>query len=219
MRLFIENGLEIVLQIQGMDDRLKDLKKLYKEMATGKPNDRYFAEVAKEVEERLNEREKDLTTPHTCDAAYIYHPAGASLDEIESFTAELTQVVDKMKEELVNEKRILEGTDVPEYKENELTPVQISEEQWKNALQTGCLITDPTLTSTLESDTLSDFARLSSLDSPSGFLPDSCEILFRNSCSAKSDDCGTETGAMNESSECTVPMISEPMDGMQSETK
>ena len=34
---------------------------------------------------------------------------------------ELTEIVDKMKEQLVNETRILEGTEVPEYKENELS--------------------------------------------------------------------------------------------------
>ena len=78
--------------------------------------------LTKLIEERIKEREADvLTTPYTCDAAYIYYPVGASLEEIEPFTKELTTMVDKMKEELVKETRILEGTEIPKYKENELS--------------------------------------------------------------------------------------------------
>jgi hypothetical protein len=172
------------------------------------------------MEERIKARQtEDLTVAHTCDAAYIYHPVGASLDEIEPFTMELTQVVDTMKEELANEKRILEGTDVPEYKENELTIVKITEEQWKNALQSGSLTTDPIHTSTPVSDSLFGSAEPLNLDSLDAALPDSSEILFRRSCWARSEDCGTETDAMNECSECTVPTTSEPTDGTPSEAK
>jgi hypothetical protein len=177
-------------------------------------------EFTKQMEQRIKDRQiEDLTIPHTCEAAYIYHPVGAMLNEIEPFTTELTQVVDTMKEELANETRILEGTDVPEYNQNELTPVQVSEDQWKSALQSGFLTTDPIHASTLASDTLSSFVELSSLDCPNGFSSESCMILFRNSCSAKSDVSGTETDVTNESCECTVPTISEPTDGTQSETK
>ena len=172
------------------------------------------------MEERIKARQQeDLTVLHKCDAAYIYHPVGASLDEIEPFTTELTQVVDTMKEELANEKRILEGTDVPEYKENELTIVKITEEQWKNALQSGSLTTDPIHTLTPVSDSLFDSAEHLNPDSPSAILPESLERLFRGLCSERSDDCGTETDAMNECSECTVPTTNEPMDGMPSEAK
>jgi hypothetical protein len=172
------------------------------------------------MEERIKARQtEDLTLPHNCDAAYIYYPAGASLDEIEPFTTELTDVVDKMKEELANEKRILEGTDVPEYKENELTIVKITEEQWRNDLQNGCLTTDPIHTSTPVSDSLFGFAEPSNLDSPGTILRESFAILFRDSCSERLDVCGTEIDATNESSECMVPTISEPMDGTPSEAK
>ena len=82
-------------------------------------------DLAKVIEERLKEREADvLTSPYTCDAAYIYHPMGASLEEIEPFTKELTTMVDKMKEDLVKETRILDGTEAPTYKENELSTTQ-----------------------------------------------------------------------------------------------
>ena len=172
------------------------------------------------MEERIKARQmEDLTVLHTCDAAYIYHPVGASLDEIEPFTSELTQVVDTMKEELANERRILEGTDVPEYNQNEITIVKLTEEQWKNALQNGSSTTDPTHTSTLASGSMFDTAEHSNPDSPSVILPESLEKLFKGLCSARSDDCGTETDAMNECSECTVPMTNEPMDGTPSEAK
>lgn len=79
-------------------------------------------DLAKIIEERLKERDADvMTSPYTCDAAYIYHPMGASLEEIEPFTTELTTMVDKMKEELIKETRILDGTEAPVYKENELS--------------------------------------------------------------------------------------------------
>ena len=174
----------------------------------------------KQMEQRIQDRKtEDLTILHNCTAAYIYHPVGASLDEIEPFTTELTQVVDKMKEELVNEKRILEGTDVPEYNQNELKIVQVSEEQWKNALQSGSLTIDPTHASTLVSDTSLSFVELSNLDCPNGCLPELYMKLSTNSCVAKSGECGTEIDVTNECCECTVPTISEPMDGTQSETK
>lgn len=177
-------------------------------------------EFTKQMEERMKQRAaEDLMVLHKCDAAYIYHPVGASLDEIEPFTTELTSVVDKMKEELVNEARLLEGTDVPEYKENELTPVKITEEQWKNVLQAGCLTTDPILTSTLASDSLSGFAELSSLDSQSAISPESFMKSCNVSCSVRLGGCGIEIDATNECCECTVPMTSEPTDGTQSEAK
>ena len=172
------------------------------------------------MEERIKARQtEDLTVAHNCDAAYIYHPMGASLDEIEPFTTELTDVVDKMKEELANEKRILEGTDVPEYKENELTIVKITEEQWRNALQSGSLTTDPIHTSTPVSGNLSDSAEHLNLDSLGDILHDSYATLFRRSCSERLDDCGTEIDATNECCECTVPTTSAPMDGTPSEEK
>jgi hypothetical protein len=202
-----------------MSDRLTELKSLYKQMATSKPDDTYRAEIAKEVVERLMRREEDLMTPHVCNAAYIYHPAGADLDEIEPFTNELTEVVDKMKEELLNEKRLLEGTDVPEYKENELSQSKPTEEEWKNDSLNGCSTTDPTLSSTVESNSLSSFVRLLNLPRITVDLNERYEAQSTDSCSGKLDDSGSETDAMNECSECTVPMISELMLGMPNEEK
>lgn len=172
------------------------------------------------MEERIKARQtEDLTVAHNCDAAYIYYPAGASLDEIEPFTTELTDVVDKMKEELANEKRLLEGTDVPEYKENELTIVKITEEQWRNALQSGSLTTDPIHTSTPVSGNLSDSAEPLNLDSLGDILHESYTTLFRSSCSERLDVSGTEIDATNECCECTVPTTSAPMDGTPSEER
>lgn len=44
----------------------------------------------------------------------IEHEAGAELNEIEPHQAELTDIVEKMKEDLLTETRIIEGTEIPE---------------------------------------------------------------------------------------------------------
>lgn len=180
-----------------------------------------------EWKKRLKQREtEDLTTPHNCDAAYIYYPVGAELEQIDSFTTELTDIVDKMKEELVKETRILEGTDVPVYKENELSNSNPVEEQWKSDLPNGCLITDLIPTSTLVSNNLSSIAE--ELDWKYAEQDKQWDILHSkdmstssstNSCSGKLDDSGSETDVMNESSECTVPMTSELTLGMPNEAR
>ncbi len=85
-------------------------------------------EIQKQIEEerikRLQERE-DLTTPHTMEAIEMVASGSyAELEEIEEHTQELTAIVDKMKEELVNETKLLEGTVVPTYEsllKNELS--------------------------------------------------------------------------------------------------
>ena len=178
------------------------------------------AEFTRQMEERMKQRAaEDLMIVHKCEAAYIYHPVGASLDEIEPFTTELTTVVDKMKEELVNETRVLEGTDVPEYKENELSQSKPTEEQWKSDSLNGFSTTDPTHVSTFASDSLSAFVAPLSLDSPSAISRESFMKSCNVSCSVRSGGCGIEIDATNESCECTVPMTSEPTDGTQSEAK
>jgi hypothetical protein len=203
-----------------MGDRLKELKILYKDMASGNPNDRFMQEVAKEAEARLKERETlDLQVPHKCEAAYIYHPVGAEIDQIEPFTTELTEVVDAMKEELLNEKRLLEGTDVPEYNENELSNFNPLEQQWKSDSPNGCSTTDPTLTSTQDSNILSGFAELFNRNCPMPQLRSRSTNSPTSSCSENSAASGNETDAMNESSECTVPMTSELMLGTPNEEK
>jgi len=183
--------------------------------------------MEQEWKKRLKQREtEDLTTPHNCDAAYIYYPVGAELEQIDSFTTELTDIVDKMKEELVKETRILEGTDAPVYKENELSQPNLTEEQWKKDSQNGCLTTDLIPISTPVLNNLSSIAR--DLDLKYVEQDKQWDILHSkgmstssstNSCSGKLDDCGIEIDAMNESSECTVPMTSELMLGMPNEAR
>jgi hypothetical protein len=73
---------------------------------------------------RLQERE-DLTTPHTMEAIEtIASGSYAELEEIEEHTQELAAIVEKMKEDLVNETKLLEGTTIPTYEsllKNELS--------------------------------------------------------------------------------------------------
>ena len=165
------------------------------------------------------EQRDDLQTPHDCQAAYTLSNFGTDLDAIESFTTELTAIVDKMKEELVNEKRILEGTEIPEYDQNELSEEKISEEEWRDFLRNGSSRTVRLLTSTPDSSTSSSSARhnspeLGTLDSAGPSCP-----LSTPSCPPMWVDCGYVIDATNESSECTVPMTSEPMPGTPSEAK
>jgi hypothetical protein len=85
-------------------------------------------EIQKEIEEermkRLQERE-DLTTPHGMENIEgVASGSYAELEEIEEHTQELGTIVEKMKEELVNETKLLEGTTIPTYEsilKNELS--------------------------------------------------------------------------------------------------
>lgn len=201
-----------------MERRL--LERMADDIQMENERERILSHNSREIERRLLERKiEDLNIPHQCDAAYIYYPAGADLEQIESFTTELTDIVDKMKEELVNETRILEGTDVPVYQENELSQSKPTEEQWKSDLQSGSLIIDPTPISTLDSSSSFSIAE----DSNPSFLTPPLRRQSTTSpigsCSVKLDDYGIEIDAMNECSECTVPMTSELMLGTLNEAK
>jgi hypothetical protein len=176
--------------------------------------ERFKAQLARYVETR-----DDLETPTTLTAGYVLSNFGTELDAIEPFTTELTAIVDKMKEELANEVRILEGTEVPEYKQNELSEEKLSEEEWRTFLRNGSSRTVRLLTSTPVLSSSSSSARpnspgLDTLDCVGTF----CE-RSTPSCWVTSDGCGCATAAMNESSECTVPTISEPTPGTPSEAK
>lgn len=57
----------------------------------------------------------DLTIPHECTAVYIASNLGTDIQEEEKFQEEFHEIVDKMKEEMVNETRILEGTTIKPY--------------------------------------------------------------------------------------------------------
>ena len=168
----------------------------------------------------VDARDPELyTAPVTLSAGYILSDFGTDLDAIEPFTAELTGIVDQMKEELANEARILEGTDVPEYNQNELSEGKLSEEEWRTFLLNGSSTTVRTLTSIPGSNSSYSSARYNSPVSPTlGYARCSCPSSTP-SWQATSDGCGCATAAMNESSECMVPMINEPMPGTPSEAK
>ena len=160
----------------------------------------------------------DLLTPSKLNAAYTVSDFGADLDAIEPFTAELTGIVDKMKEELANETRILEGTDIPEY-QNELSEGETKEGQWTTDLPSGFSTIVLTPISMRGSSNLPCSARPNSPVSPTlGCAGRFCERSTGSSW-VMSDGCGCGTVAMNESSECTVPTISEPTPGTPSEAK
>lgn len=176
---------------------------------------------AKDVEQKLAERD-DLMTPSTLGAGYILSDFGTDLDAIEPFTAELTGIVDQMKEELANEARILEGTDAPEYKadeQNELSEGKLTEEEWRTFLLHGSSTTVRTLTSIPGSSSLYYSARPNSPVSPTlGYAKCSCPSSTP-SWQGTLEDCGCAIAATNESCECTVPMISEATPGTPSEEK
>ncbi len=160
-----------------------------------------------------------FTAPVTCNAAYLYSDHGTDLEDIEPFTAELTGIVDAMKEQLANEARILEGTEVPEYDQNELSCEKISEEEWRTLSHSGSSRIVRILASIPGSSTSSYSVGPNSPIYPTHDSEGkSCGRLM-NSCCVTSDDCGCGTDVMNESSECTVPMISELTPGMPSEEK
>jgi hypothetical protein len=158
------------------------------------------------------------TTPHACDAAYVCPAAGADLDAIESFTAELTDIVDRMQEELVHETRILEGMEVPQY-ENGLSDMQSKDDQWTTDLQNGFLKIVRTRVSELDSSNSPSSARPSSPVSLTHVYGEKSLLPQTGCCREKLGACGCETDATNECSECTVPMISELTPGTLSELK
>lgn len=93
-------------------------------------------------------------------------------------------------------------------RKNELSNSNPVEEQWKSDSQNGSSITGPIPTSTHDSSSSSFIVEPSSLTFPTVTLRRQSTNSLSDSCSGKLDDSGTETDAMNESSECTVPMIS-----------
>jgi hypothetical protein len=165
-------------------------------------------------------------------SAVYLSSVGAELEQIETHTRDFQRAIEEMNQKLPTETRILEGTFLQAYTEvrsaleNELSQPKLTEEQWKNALQSGSLITDPTPISTPVLSSLSSIAR--ELDLKYAEQDRRWAILHSNdtstnsstdSCSGKLDDCGIETDAMNESSECTVPMTSELTLGMPNEAR
>lgn len=186
-------------------------------LASLTPEDAIKRKLAKLVETRMN-----LETPHNCNAAYIVSNFGTELDAIEPFTTELTEIVDKMKEDLANETRILEGTEVPVYvppRQNELSFSEHKEDQWKSVLPSGFSTIDRTDISEPDSSTSFSSARPSSPSLVTPTFANMCTKLPNDCCKETLDSDGKEIDAMNECSECTVPTTSEPMHGTQSELK
>lgn len=71
----------------------------------------------------LQERE-DLVTPHTLQVEELGPDFGTDIEEAKAHEQELVEIIDKMKEDLVDETRVLEGTEVPTYEsllQNELS--------------------------------------------------------------------------------------------------
>ena len=166
-------------------------------------------------------QDEDLTIPHDCHAAYMCPNMGADLNEIEPFTEEFTSIVDKMKEEMVNEKRLLEGTDVPVYTplENELSGSETKEDQWKIDSQSGSWRTGPTLILADDSNISSCIAEPFNRYIPTPSLSERSTRLRTTSYAENSDVSGCATATMNESSECMVPTTSEPTPGTPSGQK
>lgn len=196
---------------RGVDQEFKSSMERFMSMS---PEERTKAMIDIYTKER-----DDLMTPSKLTAAYICSNAGTDLDAIEPFTTELTGIVDKMKEEMANEMPMLEGVDVPEYKQNELSDAETKEGQWTNDLQNGfsTIVLIPGLTPGLNTSSCSarhNSPVLGTLGSASCSCP-----LQTPSWQATSGDCGCVTVATSECSECTVPMISELTPGTPSEAK
>jgi hypothetical protein len=184
-----------------------------------------------EWKKELEERKRLYRMGGKVNAIYLPSTHGADIEAEQVFQQELHGIVDDMKVKLVDEKKILAGTLNPEYgqgewklpciepKENELSTSSAVEEQWKSDSPNGCWITDPTPKSIRDSSTLSSIAENSNPSFLTAFLRRRSTLSVISSCSGKSAASGTETDAMNEFSECTVPMISEAMLGMPNEAR
>lgn len=216
--------------------KLEERKKVYR--ASGMGIDLNKERTDEEEDERMQALAKNIATPEppSNDVAGVYLPSayGADIEAEQVFQQELHGIVDDMKVKLVDEKKILEGTLVVEYgkgdwimpqigfwerMKNELSNSNPVEEQWKNDSQNGSLITDPTLTSTQDLSSSSFIVEPSNLNSPIVPLRRLSTNSLTNSCSGNSAASGSETDAMSESSECTVPTISVQMLGTLNEAR
>jgi hypothetical protein len=173
--------------------------------------------------ESLKSSREDITTPHTCDAGYVYSDMGVDIEEEQKFQDELHGIVDKMKEDLVHERKILEGTLEPEYNpaelQNELSSSTLEGKQWMTELLNGSSRTNPTPISSDESST--SFSTASNLNPGSDTLDSegkSSEFL-NPTCPVIWVDCGSVIEPSNEPSDSTVQTISVPMLGTPSEEK
>lgn len=215
--------------------RLEERKQEYNASGRGidfnKPVD--YDTYAQDLADSMKRTELKKQYPTDLNIAYTDISFGADIEAEQAFQQELHGIVDDMKVKLVDEKKILEGTLNPEYgkgdwgmphiertiAENELSNFNPTVPQWKSDSQNGSLITGPTHISTTESNNSACIAELFNRDCPIAQSDDKSTPSSTDSCSGKLDDCGTETDATNESSECTVPMISAAMLGTPSEVR
>jgi hypothetical protein len=216
---------------EGWEKELEERKKAYN--ASGRGIDFNKPRTDEEEDERIRKMYEAVQYKSDVDrqVAYMDGSFGVDIYQEQEFQEELHVIVDDMKVKLVDEKKILEGTLNPEYgkgdwemptierTENELSQSNPTEEQWKSISLSGCSTTDHTPISTTESNTSVCFAELFNQDCPIRQFDESSTPSSTNSCSGTLGDYGTETDAMNECSECTVPMTSELMLGMPNEEK
>ena len=91
-----------------------------------------MSEKKEEAEEQLKEylkQRNDLETPHQCTGEPIDPDVGVPLELIEEHTQYLTEMVEQLMKDMVEETRILEGTKIEDYasilqRENELSNEQ-----------------------------------------------------------------------------------------------
>lgn len=231
----LKKNLDRAIKGDFQDDWQRELderKKAYR--SSGKGIDLNKERTDEEEDERMQLLAKNIakkTEPLSNDVAGLYLPSayGVDIETEQVFQQELHGIVDDMKVKLVDEKKILEGTLNPEYGKgdwglpaigkNELSNFNPLQEQWKSDLQNGSLTIDPTPISVIDSNNSSSTAEHSTLNCPIVPLRRLSTSSWTNSCSENSADCGNETDAMNESSECTVPMINEQMLGTPNEVR
>ena len=153
---------------------------------------------------------------------------GTELDEIAPFTREFEQIVDKMKEELVNEKKILEGAmETPDYavilreldSENELSKSERKEEEWKMPSESGSSASAPAHISRNEYDISSLTAELFNRSCPIRRSSVSLSPSSTVSSLGKWVECGCETVATSGYCVCMEQTISVPTAGTPSEEK
>jgi hypothetical protein len=165
----------------------------------------------------------DITIPFQLQLEDRYSSElGTSIDEIEPFTDEFAEIVEVMKQKLVEEAPILEGTEVPVYKpfeQNEIEYDRSKSPSWIQPLDIGYLRADLIPASIPDSnissctvEPLNQSCLTADCDGKSSEQPTNCS-------KETSDVSGCETDATNECSVCTVPMINEQMDGTQNEEK
>jgi hypothetical protein len=178
----------------------------------------YIEDGRKRMEDERVSRGLELYTGEV--EALYSNDGGAELDQLDTYNEEFSGLIEDMFQKLPMEKRILEGAEVPIYTaKTDFPDTSVEHQQWNSVLPSGCLTTAPTHTSLTGLSSSACTAELSSPSYPTMQCEEQSTPSSGSSCSEKWDDCGNEIDAMNECSECTVPMINELMDGTLSEVK